>query len=175
VEKEHLELIESSGLAGRIVIVSWCAAALMNFRKLGFLGQMFLSHESLFSSGILRKISEHSLKNRLRKNGRILRTGKQIFEEIPEHLHRGYEHSLVCRTLPDKLLDTLKSSGGGVCVRKDLLCGELENYCAKNGLKLWIYSVNDVSSFRKYAETSADKIFSDDAGRIMKDLTAGNR
>ncbi len=170
-EKEHIRLIEKHGMEKQTAIVSWCALSLMNFSREGFSAPLFLSHQSLFSYGLRGRFTEFFAQNRIKIKKYNVFTGRNVFESVPRELYQGYFHSLRCRTLPDNLLRVIQKSGGGVCVAKNLVCPELVSYCADNGLKLWIYSVNEINSYRRFAAMDGiDMIFSDRAESILKEL-----
>ncbi|WP_460214087.1 glycerophosphodiester phosphodiesterase [Geovibrio sp. ADMFC3] len=170
-EKEHIRLIQKYGLEKQVAIVSWCALSLMNFNVEGFSAPLFLSHQSLFAYGLRGRVTEFFSKNRIKLQKYNVFTGKNVFESVPRELYQGYFHSLRCRTLPDKLLKIIRKSGGGVCVAKNLVCPQLVSYCEDNGLKLWIYSVNDINAYRRFAAIQGiDMIFSDRAESILKEL-----
>ncbi|QAR32951.1 glycerophosphodiester phosphodiesterase [Geovibrio thiophilus] len=170
-EKEHIRLIEKHGLEKQVAIVSWCALALMNFSREGFSAPLFLSYQSLFSYGLRGRLTEFLAQNRIKVKKYNVFTGKNVFESIPRELYQGYFHSLRCRTLPDKLLKVIRKSGGGVCVAKNLICPELVSYCNENGLRLWVYSVNEINAYRRFASMDGvDMIFSDRAESIFKEL-----
>lgn len=170
-EKEHIRLICKHGLEKQINIVSWCGKALMNFAEEGFWGPMFLSHQNLFSYGLKGRVSEYIALNKNKVKNFNVYSGKNVFQKVPKELYQGYFHSLRCRTLPENLLKILQKSGGGICVATKLFCKSLDEYCRKNSLKLWIYSVNEKNAFEKFAsEEGIDIIFSDKAEQIYDAL-----
>ncbi len=171
LEKEHIRLIKKHGLEKQTAIVSWCALSLMNFSREGFSAPLFLSHQSLFAYGLRGRLTEFFAQNRIKVKKYNVLTGRNVFESVPRELYQGYFHSLRCRTLPDKLMQVIQKSGGGVCVAKNLVCPELISYCTENGLKLWVYSVNEIGSYRRFAAMDGvDMIFSDRAESILREL-----
>jgi glycerophosphoryl diester phosphodiesterase len=170
-EKQHMELIQKYGLESRIDIVSWCAKTIVNFDRLGANLPLFLSYQSLFAYGFKGMLEEFWMRNRIKIKKRIVFTGKNIFDKVPEKLYMGYMHSLRSRTLPAELLKVIQKSNGGVCVAKHLVCPALITYCKENNLRLWVYSINEINGYRRFAEMDdVEMIFSDRAEHIMEQL-----
>lgn len=170
-ENEHLEAVRQAGLEPRVIFISWIPQTLRRLADLGARSPLILSHLNLASWGLAGAVLERILARRRLRLDRYVLFGKSRTSEPLGMLSHGFQHALVCRSLPDDLTAILTRSGGGVCVPVWLVSGRLIRYCRSLRLHLWVYSVNAAGPFRRYAAMEGiDVVFCDSASAVIGTL-----
>ncbi|MCG8050194.1 MAG: hypothetical protein JAY94_04355 [Candidatus Thiodiazotropha endolucinida] len=170
-ESEHLDVVRANNIESKVVFVSWIPQSLYQLAQLGCQSALILSHWNLLRFGNFGYLVSHLLSKTLQGIGPFVFLGKDRIRSSLEQLAHGYQHCFVASELPNDLLEILSSSGGGICVHTSMVRTSLIEYCKKNSLALWIFSINDVPSYQHWLNKEGiDVIFCDDAPGVARSL-----
>jgi glycerophosphoryl diester phosphodiesterase len=165
-EEEHLRLVRRAGLEDHVHFISWIPQALVRLHQLGTTAPLHLSHASLLQFPALAWLSR-PWRRSIRRIGRFVLMGHNRHEDPLDDLRHGFQHALVCDTLPAPLLDILARSGGGICVHYALAGRRLGAFCREHGLELWVFTARNRAHYERLAARSdVAVVFTDAAGSI---------
>jgi glycerophosphoryl diester phosphodiesterase len=172
-EAEHLRAVRAAGLEEAVCFISWIPRSLTALNRLGCRCPLILSHHSLFKWGRLGRVMARLMKNRRFVWGERVVMGKnRALTDMAPYGH-GFKHALYCRELPGPLVGILAGSGGGICIRTDLLNETLIRYCRQHRLETWVYGTVDIDDYLHYAHNpGVDRVFSDNAPAVFEYLSA---
>lgn len=128
-EREHLDAVRRAGLEDQAVFVSWIPQALIRLHELGSQSPLVLSHWNLMGLGRPGRVVSRLIERRMFRAGPYVIIGKRMAAAPLGALAHGYQHCLLCRELPDPLLEILPAGRGGICVHLAAVCERLSDYC----------------------------------------------
>lgn len=170
-EENHLDLLRSIGIEDEVIFVSWIPQALIRLANLGALTPLILSHWNLLGLGRIGATIAYLARSMFVEFGPFVLMGdKEVTRPLGE-LSTGYQHALIAASLPPDLVQLLVDSGGGICVHTSVVKPDLIDYCSHHGLSLWIFSIDDLAGYERYAnQPGIDVIFCDDAPNVASAL-----
>lgn len=160
-EKEHLELVEKYNLESNIVWVSWIPQTLIAMDKISPDSKKVLSCLNLFNYSILGKFLENIPIFKLIFT-HIVFIGKNLYSSDLNNYKKGFQHCYIAQQFPNELIDILSKNSGAICIPKKILSKNLIDYCKKNNIKIWIFSVKDYKEYKEYLNQNIEVIFVDD-------------
>ncbi|MES9902140.1 MAG: glycerophosphodiester phosphodiesterase family protein [Sedimenticola sp.] len=170
-EEVHLKVVRDVGVEDQVVFVSWIPQTLIRLSELGAQTPLILSHWNLKSFKWIGSLISRALKNKTIKVGPFVLIGNNVADHELGVLSHGFQHALVTTDIPNHLLEILKQSRGGICVHTSVVQKRLRNYCSKNSLSLWVFSVTAVDEYTRYAKLpDVDVVFCDDAPTVSLNL-----
>lgn len=170
-EEEILQLVREYSLEENIIFVSWIPQTLTILSEAGSSSPLILSHFSILRLGKAGRVFSRVIQDISWRFSHLVLMGRNRIKDGVINSAIGFQHSLICAELPEKILQVIKESRGGLCIHHSLVNKHLLEYCDKSDLRLWIYTVNDVTEFKKFTDMPGiDVIFSDDAPMILEQL-----
>ena len=107
--------------------------------------------------------------------GRFVVLGRDRADGDLDRYQRGYQHALVSCGLDASLSESLRASGGGVCLPTRLASPGTLRRCREQGLRTAVFNTYDSDDFQRWAALrDVDIVFSDNAPGVYKDLTGCN-
>lgn len=169
-EEKHLSVVNKRGLIHNIVFVSWIPQTLIKLYELGATCPLIFSHINLIKLKFLGNIISNIIKNTKIKISRSILSGKNKISDPLGNYKMGYQHNFLITDIPDFLTKILKEKNGGICIHKSMFGKGIIEMCRKNGLGLWVFSVNDIKEFLYYSKNpDVDVVFCDNAPFILSE------
>lgn len=179
-EEQHLRLVRDADLELNVTFISWIPQTLIALNLLGAQSPLVLSYWNVRRYGVGGRWLCRALENRVCRIFRYVIIGRRQCDGPLDGIAHGYQHVLVCDTLPDSLATMLAKSGGGMCVHVSSVSHELSAYCQEKQLRLWVFSARSEEEFLEYAlQEGVHVVFCDDAKSMClarrKDIGDSNR
>jgi hypothetical protein len=170
-EKTHLDLVKQHDLEKNIIFVSWIPQSLFKLQELGCRSPLVFSYWNIYRLGIFGRMISTIISRCATPVGHFVLLGRsRVFTDLGK-LGHGYQHAVVAQELPEKMADVLSKSGGGICVHFSMVHQKMLAYCRDRKLQTWIFSVNGLKDYKRYAENDRiDVIFCDDAPTVHHHL-----
>lgn len=163
-EQELVALVHKKNLNENIVFISWIPQTLYEIYRIDKNFPLILSHHNITKFGWMGEWVSLLIKN---LSFNLFETFYMGYRKSKVELSGnmlGITHVYLCTKLDNSLAQILAASKGGICVHYSQACNKLYKYCDKESLELWIYSVNDMDSYRKFDSIKEiNVIFSDKA------------
>lgn len=170
-EEEHLDMIQKACLEDNVYFVSWIPQTLMRLHEIGARIPLILSHWNIIKLGAIGAFVSKVMGEKIIRFSSFVIIGERSFSKPLGNLEQGFQHTLICRRLPEDILDILVSTKGGICIHRSMLGDKVLKYCRVNNLRLWIFSVDKVEDYVRYASNEfIDVIFCENANFILNAL-----
>jgi hypothetical protein len=170
-EKEHFEMVKKAYLEDHVYFISWIPQTLIRLYELGGRMPLILSHWNIIKLGAIGSFISKVVDEKIIRFSSFVIIGERSISKPLGSLEQGFQHTLICQRLPNDILNILLSTKGGICIHCSMLGDKVLEYCRENNLRLWIFSVDKVKDYVKYASnTFIDVIFCENADFIFKAL-----
>lgn len=170
-EKEHLEMVQKACLEDHVYFISWIPQTLIRLYELGIRIPLILSHWNIIRLGAIGSFISKVVDERIIRFSSFVIMGERSISKTLGSLEHGFQHALICQKLPKDILNILLSTKGGICIHRSMLGDKVLEYCRMNNLRLWIFSVDKVKDYVKYASNKfIDVIFCENANFIFNAL-----
>ena len=161
-EEEHLSLVKKYNLERNIIFISWIPQILIKLQNLDANIPLILSHWNFYEYKVVGKLIGKLIKNKKIRIFRHILMDKNLYNSDLVDFEHGYQHTIVFQNLPNEILKLLSFSKGGICIHKSMFGKNIAEYCRKNDLKRWVFSVSTKKEFYKYANNPGiDVVFCD--------------
>lgn len=166
-EQNHVELVEHYGLATNTVFVSWIPQTLQRLHEISRTFPLILGHINLQFLRVGSGLVERFFGEREIRLFDFILLGPRSLTRALAHTV-GFQHGLLCAELPERYIQILQGSGGGICVPYFCVCDRLDAWCASHRLRQWVFTVNNETRYGQLVHRKAvDVVFTDDPIRMV--------
>ncbi|MDH3604556.1 MAG: glycerophosphodiester phosphodiesterase family protein, partial [Candidatus Tectomicrobia bacterium] len=136
-EEQFIDLVRGADLENSVYFVSWIPQTLIRLNELGVKSPLILSHWNLLEWGKFGYFLTSIVAQQTVNLKHYVLIGRNDIDATLGSLSHGYQHTLICQEIPDRLLTILSASFGGICVHYSMMGETLASYCFQHCLKLW--------------------------------------
>jgi len=167
-EREHINLVEQFSLGSQTIFVSWIPQSLAAIHAIAPAYPLILSYLNLLCLPFGATLIESILADRELRVFDYIVLGSRAAERPLLHT-TGFQHALVSRSLPVSMIKILRDSNGGICIPTWCVCDELDAWCARQSLRQWVFTANNVKTYERLRKRpEIEIIFSDDPLRVVR-------